>query len=149
MKPWKILCSWEVVLSTNQEICLCVNILKIQFNSFKVEWIPYELVHFWVLLTSLVRTLLQIKKDASEIILSVDPESELHWWKTYAVGQCKFKTYSRLCMFVWDFFETQKFWGMKIKSLSLNHKKKPKSCFKNDDLCWILSFNMPTFLRNC
>ncbi len=96
-------------LDANLDIWVGGNVLEIQFNRFKVEWIPQELAFFRIAYST--RTLMKIKKDTCErhsIVFSVDLDSVLHSWKKYAISQCKYETYSRLIMFIWWFFVTYK-----------------------------------------
>ncbi len=144
MKRGLWLCKWEAVLSTNLEICIGINVQKIQFDRFKFEWLPYELVFFLVLLT--LWSLMQMKKDASKIYSN--PEFAWHSW-------CKFETYFRLSMFVGDFFETYKGLQLKTEIESEGWKKaqvwlgrkKAEIILKKGSLQGILYGTCPLFLQ--
>ncbi len=79
------------------------------------------------------------------------PGIHVTWLKLYAIGWCKFETYSRLCMFVWDFFEAYKRRlilnqrGVKIKVWVFLGTKKCSNYALKGNLCEILSEMCPFF----
>ncbi len=84
--------NWEAVLLRNKENWICENLLKINLTSLKFNKNCIHLCLFLVLYTSYMRTMMQIKIQ-------------------YTIDKCIFETNSRLCIFVWDFFETYKSLG--------------------------------------
>ncbi len=97
-----------------------------------------------------------IQKDACEIhsfVLSVDPESALHWWKTYALVSANLRFIPDFACLSETFWDIQKS-GLKTENGSEKREneklqeKKLKLCFKKMQFVLNFVLNLPTFLTN-
>ncbi len=159
MKQEESLCNWEVVLFTNWKFRVHVNILEIQFNRLKVEWILYELVHCRVMLIALVRTWCKSRKKCVEPIVLY---FQLTWNPQYIYGKhtqlvsANLRLFPDIACLSETFLRHIKVWvkteiklkGLKIFNLSLAWKEKSSNYAQNNcNSCEILSGMCPLFLQ--